>query len=78
MNGFLAIMQVSRATLQLHASEVGRSFTVPNHKTNRSEAATGRASNQTRIAVAFLERYSELYGLPCPSGKGSNTDQPVR
>ncbi len=68
-NGFLAITQISWGTLQRHASEVSSKMAVYLYATKRFKGKTGKMSIQTTIALAFLKRYSELHGLPCPRGR---------
>ena len=38
----------------------------------------GKCSLQTHVAKAFLNRYAELNSLPCPTGRGSFEELPIR
>lgn len=78
MSAFVPIVQVPTTTLQRHASNGGPQFTIEMYETNRSSGQRGAISVQTKIAVGFLHRYSDIFGLPCPSGQGSSEEHPIR
>lgn len=78
MNGFLAVVQVSKPTLQRHSKEVGSSHSCAYYETFRKSSREGSTSVQTKVASAFLHRYSELYGMPCPSGRASSNELSLR
>eukprot|EP00171_Calliarthron_tuberculosum_P002461 IDg2461t1 len=78
MHGFLAIVNLSRATLQRHAHEVACSNSIDQYKTGKGKWNKGKSSVQTQVAIGFLRRYSELNGLPCPRGRVFNYMEPVR
>ncbi len=75
---FCAITQVSVRTVSRHASEVAKSSTVSCYTTNRSQSRSGIESLQTLIAISFLEKYSEDFGLPCSMGFGSHSVETTR
>jgi len=77
-NGFLAIIQLSRATLQRHATEITHSNQVSSYKSKFDQRRQGKCSVQTEIVLLFLKRMSNLYGLPCPIGRNSSENNPVR
>ena len=38
----------------------------------------GKVSIQSRIIIAFIERYSEIIALACPTGRSSIREHPVK
>lgn len=65
----LAIMQVSHTTLQRHIAVISTAMSVDTFVSKRGINRIVQTSFQTDLAVAFLRRYSELHGLPCPRGR---------
>lgn len=78
IHGFLAIVQVSEATLFRHAREISDCYSVDKYETDRHLSRAGKFTVQTVTALAHLARYAELYGLPCPSARYSSIDGIVR
>lgn len=67
-NGFLAIVQLSSTTLHRHVSQIAPYMEFEPYVTERGAHMIGKTSVHTTIAVAFLRRYGDLHGLPCPRG----------
>ncbi len=67
-SGFMAVIQVSLATLHRHSLDVGTCKTFEIYETKRFRGRYQKTSVQTDISVAFLNRYADLYGLPCHEG----------
>ncbi len=73
----MAVMQVSFATLHRHSLDVGTRKKFEIYETKRFRGRYQKTSVQTDIAVALLNRYADLYGLPCPRGREGSEDVSV-
>ena len=75
---FSSIVQMHPHNIMSLAHEVGEStvLTVSNNE-NRRKVRKGKTSLQTKVVLMFLKRYSEVHCLACPTGRGSQHNQPV-
>lgn len=64
--------------LYAHDSSVFSTSTFRSYSSGRGKARKDCSSAQTKVASAFLTRYSELHGMPCPLGRGSEDGEPRR
>ncbi len=75
---FSTVTHSTTNLISRQARGVCNSYTFNIYQTKRGAHRKGRISQQSSIACAFLERYAELNGFPCPSGQGSNQNQFLR
>ena len=75
---FPAAVQVHPRPVNQYAFAVSRNSSLEFIDADKRNAKKGYVSVQTIIAVAFLDRYGRMNGMPCPTERGSTDIVVVR
>lgn len=76
-DAFIAITQISSASLQSHGYDVATNEMFSRYHPDRSKSRKGKLGPSSTSIIAFLKRYANLNGLLCPTGKGNTEDECV-
>ena len=71
LNPFSSVLGLNRKTIQAQVKHIYSTENLDMYTTKRNNSHLGHLSAQTAVITAFLQRYGEVNGQPCPTGRGS-------
>ena len=71
LNLFSSVLGLNRKTVQAQVKHIYSTENLDMYTTKRNNSHLGHFSAQTAVVTAFLQRYGEVNGQPCPTGRGS-------
>lgn len=75
---FARVINLHENTITFHSNQVSGDTNFSLYFTDRYLNRKGKLAPQSVIASAFLNAYSDENSMPCPRGRGSQTEAPLR